>query len=136
LTTGISGTFSKDFQNHFIGIVLSIGLITISFIFWKLDQRIRYMIKHAETTLKEIEKNWIDESSGGAIKSIALFSAEEEKTTGIRSQPSWKPWGWHLSYSDCFRVVYFVFGALGFLGGLAASLRWLISYGRCLHYGL
>ena len=51
LTTGLSGTFNKDFQNPFIGIVLGAGLIVISFIFWKLDQRIRYMIKHAETTL-------------------------------------------------------------------------------------
>ena len=118
LTTGISGTFNKDFQNHFFGIILGLRFIVISFTFWKLNQRVRYLIKHAETTLKAIEQEWIGESSGsgGALKSVALFSAEEEQTTGMRSQQSWAPWAWHLSYADCFGNCIFHIWCIGVFG--------------------
>ena len=96
----------------------------MSFIFWKLDQRARFLIKHAEGILAEIETNRMNRNPDGPQVIAALFSAEEQKTAEIKSRRSWRHWALNFSYSDCFRMVYSVFGLLGLFGGLAAALRW------------
>lgn len=68
----------------------------------------------------------MSDSSTGVDERLALFSAEEKKTDEIRSGRSWNLRSWHLSYSDCFGVVYLVFGILGLVGTLAAAMRWLV----------
>jgi hypothetical protein len=105
--------------------MLGMSLVIITFIFWKLDQRARYLIKHAEDALKQIERDWLPEGSNSIGSHVALFSAEEEQTDAIRLNQSWKPWKWHLSYADCFGFVYLVFGALGLLGGFVSVLKWI-----------
>ena len=55
LTTGLARTFAKGFEYHFVGVCLGIGLMAIAFLFWKLDQRVRHLIKHAESILKQLE---------------------------------------------------------------------------------
>jgi hypothetical protein len=76
--------------------LLVVVRIVISFIFWKMDQRVRYLIKHAEEALKAIEEKWMSQEDfiGPAL---ALFRTEEEKTENIRGLGSWNPWQWHLS---------------------------------------
>ena len=119
LTAGLAGSLSKDDGYHLISFVLSLSLIVISFVFWKLDQRVRYFIKHAEKALKILEKHWTDEDTN-IDGNLALFSAEEESTGELRKQLRnkyrFQPWRWHMSYYKCFCFVYFVFGVIGVLG--------------------
>lgn len=125
LTTGLAGTLKSDFTQHYVGVILALSLIVISFIFWKMDQRVRYLIKHAEDALKAIEEKWMSQEDfiGPAL---ALFRTEEEKTKNIRGPGSWNPWRWHLSYANCFGAVYVVFGILGVVGGIAAVIKWTV----------
>lgn len=116
LTTGLVGTLKSDFQQHVIGVPLGVGLSVIAFVFWKMDQRVQYLIKHAETALKAIEANWPADSGA---PSVSLFRLEEEKTDSARKANPW-PWQWHLSYANCFGAVYLIFGLLGLGGALAA----------------
>ncbi len=122
LTTGLVGTLKSDFQLHVVGAPLGVGLAVIAFVFWKMDQRVQYLIKHAETALKEIEANWPTDGGG---PSISLFRSEEEKTDSARKAGPW-PLHWHLSYANCFGAVYLVFGLLG-LGGAVAAIAASLS---------
>jgi hypothetical protein len=125
LTTGLAGTLKSDFTQHYVGVILALSLIVISFIFWKMDQWVRYLIKHAEEALKAIEEKWMSQEDfiGPAL---ALFRTKEEKTENIRGLGSWNPWQWHLSYANCFGAVYLVFGVLGVVGGIAAVIKWTV----------
>lgn len=122
LTTGLAGTLKSDFEHHYVGVALALSLMVISFIFWKMDQRVRYLIKHAEEALKVIEEKWMSQEDfiGPAL---ALFRTEEEKTKSIRGLGSWNPSRLHLSYANCFGAVYLVFGVLGVVGGIAAVIK-------------
>lgn len=75
LTTGLAGTLKSDFEHHYMGVALALSLLVISFIFWKMDQRVRYLIKHAEEALKAIEEKWLSNEDfiGPAL---ALFRTE------------------------------------------------------------
>jgi len=126
LTTGLARTFDKDFEFYFVGLMLGASLLVVSFTFWKMDQRVRYLVKHAEETLKRLEDISVEGESEQTRQGIArLFSTEEQKTNEIRSIESNNPWKWHLSYSDCFEAVYVVFGLLGLAGSTMAIVRWL-----------
>ncbi len=125
LTAGLAGTFNKDYEYQFIGVVLGLGMAVIAFVFWKLDQRVRYLIKHDESALKEIEKQSVIVTNQDVNQNLSLFSSEEEKTADIRLHHRWLPCRWHMSYSECFGSVYFVFGILGALGAIASIIRWV-----------
>ena len=62
LTTGLAGTFVKEFEWDVVGVFLGSGLVIISFAFWKLDQRVRFLIKHAENALKAFEANYASDT--------------------------------------------------------------------------
>ncbi len=123
LTAGLAGTFKEDYEYQFIGVVLGLSMAVIAFVFWKIDQRVRHLIKHAESALKEIEKQSVKAKHQDLNRKLSLFSSEEEKTADIRSQHGWLPWRWHMSYSECFGSMYFVFGILGALGAVASIIR-------------
>lgn len=124
LTTGAAATLKNDFERHYVGVVLALSLVGVSFIFWKMDQRVRYLIKHAEKALKALEEEWITHE--GCVGEIALFQTEEVKTDRSRGLRSWKFWQWHLSYAKCFGLVYLLFGLLGLVGCIAAILKWTV----------
>jgi hypothetical protein len=125
LTGGLATSIRTDneFEYAIIRILLGVGLMIISFVFWKLDQRVRYLIKHAESALKRMERCLLteDEPQDG---SSALFSVEEQQTAKFPRPRWWKFWEWHMYYSKCFGVVYITFAAIGFLG-IVLSVRQL-----------
>lgn len=124
LTGGLATSMSNDneFEHALIGILLGSGLMIVSFVFWKLDQRVRYLIKHAETTLKRIERCLLPEDES-QDNSSALFSAEERQTEKLPKVSSWKFWKLHMHYSECFKLMYITFAAIGFFGMILAIWR-------------
>jgi hypothetical protein len=123
LTTGLAGTFVKDFKWNMVSTVLGLGLMVVSFAFWKLDQRVRFLIKHAESSLRQIEQKWTDEVARDGAFFANLFCKEQTETDRNRGQQNYRFWAWDLSYSNCFEIVYCFFGVLGLLGALASLLR-------------
>lgn len=116
LTTALATSFTEKFNCPVIGIIAGIGLVVIAFVFWKLDQRIGFLIKLAETSLTAIE------SEGGNDKKTSdspqsLFLIERIETDKKRQESCWwKPQTWHMKYSECFGVAYFLFGFIGIVG--------------------
>jgi hypothetical protein len=122
LTAGLAGSFSKSGSSLLISIIsllLAISLVVISFVFWKLDQRVRQLIKHAEEALKMLEKHSTS-CDTNIHKHLSLFSEEEKFTEKLRTKYKKKnifsPWLWHMSYYQCFRIIYIVFSFIGLLG--------------------
>lgn len=89
------------------------GLLCLfAFIFWKLDQRNKLLIKNAERALKFFEEY-------DPIDNIAKVFTQEEIETNARKTKGWRWvlfWRWQLSYSDCFNFVFLLFFVVGFVG--------------------
>jgi len=116
--------------------LLALMLCLFAFIFWKLDQRNRLLIKNAERALRHFE----EADQGEAITKV--FSAEEHETNARRSQLTglrrMQVWRWTLSYSACFNSVFAAFALLGFAGlvvevfhhahiaQFSRAVRWLV----------
>ncbi len=118
LSTVISGailTIVKDVSNVSYATPMCYLLAFLAFIFWKLDQRNRGLIKHGESVLKEIEDNI--ELSGEKMKSVRLFTNEEVITYKKKHIPNTPLIHAHFSYTNCFNWVFFVFGVGGFIIG-------------------
>src|SRR5437764_1302426 len=73
--SGIVASFSKDFQFPEIRIPTGILLVIVSFVFWKLDNRVKTLIKIAESQLILLEEN----------NKARVFSVESEVTTQKRA---------------------------------------------------
>jgi len=120
LTAGMGSALLKNGADEYI-VLAAVGLMLVSFAFWKLDQRVRFFVKHAESILKMVEATQAEDGANSA--ELALFAQEERKTIELKRQSGWCPFGWHLSYSQCFGFVYIIFAGLGLLGFIMAILR-------------
>jgi DNA mismatch repair ATPase MutS len=123
VTTGLFATLHKDFQVPALSVVLSFLLLTFSYLFWKLDQRNRSLIRISEAALIALEQNISIE--GVTVGELKLFSHEKDKTSkektsmglarNFRTYP--------LSYSNCLNAVFVIFASLGFLGMAVLSYQ-------------
>jgi len=99
--------------------LLAALLCLFAFVFWKLDQRNRALIKNAERALKYFEN-----ADGGELVT-KVFCQEEAETKAKQAQVTgWRwihIWSWTLSYSHCFNFVFAVFAFIG-AAGLVASI--------------
>src|ERR1051325_4877182 len=77
LTTGILASFQKQYEIRFAGIVLGLLLLIFSFVFWKLDQRNKHLIRHAERALRAFENQFNDLEIPNEARLFTL--AKEEK---------------------------------------------------------
>jgi hypothetical protein len=116
--------------------LLAFLLCLFAFVFWKLDQRNRALIKGAERVLKHYEAS--DDSELVA----KVFSLEEIETNAKRSRvKGWRwlqIWNWTLSYSHCFNFVFAVFALVGITGLIGAIypyvhvIRWFCTIRKLL----
>lgn len=117
IAAGLFSTFEGNFDEPLVGCVLGALLSLFSFVFWKLDDRNRELIKTAESALKFLEDVSGLEDPTGSPHALKVFRSEEAATNTLKRRRERWPWKKHMSYSDCFRFVFLVFG----LGGLSAA---------------
>lgn len=107
-----------------LAILLGFTLSLLSFIFWKLDSRNKQLIKNAEEALKYLERLPCFSNSIPTNKNVAsvlkIFTYEEEQTNRMRKNKSFWSWRNVYSYSECFNMVFAIFGFLGFFGVIYA----------------
>ena len=120
LSTGVATALQPSINLPIIAIVLSTVLMLISFVFYKLDRRNTMLIKRAEVALKE-EENRL-ESDLLVSSSFSLFRIDEEDVKQQRSKKSFWFWKNYYSYSDCFNLVFTIFGILGVSGVIFAIM--------------
>jgi hypothetical protein len=106
-----AASFGKDSDLASVRWIIALLLCFFAFVFWKLDQRVKILIKNAERVLKHFET-----TQARDIRA-KVFTQEEAETHLHRgSIKGWRKiqfWRIPLSYSDCFNLVYVAFFTLG-----------------------
>lgn len=123
ILAGIGTALQSNFNLPEMAMVLGSLLSLISFIFWKLDQRNKMMIKGVEEALKEIEDH-IMPRRGDEIPRISLFHRDDDAVKEHRKPVHVFFWNRHFSYTNCFNWLFWTFGMLGAVGILLGVIRW------------
>jgi hypothetical protein len=122
--TGLAGSFRSDVRLPCLGESLGLLLLLFSFVFFKLDERNRELIKGAEETLRYFESRAKLEGEAGDVPHIARrFTREDYDTKARKSRRSWRFWRNEYSYSECFGMVFLVFGGAGLAGAVVSLIR-------------
>jgi hypothetical protein len=126
--TGYFASFKADSNLESVRVLLAGLLCFFAFVFWKLDQRTKVLIKNAENALK-----YFEELQPHHVRA-KVFMHEETKTDAHRdSIKGWAKlmiWRWPLSYSDCFNLVYIVFFMIGIGALMWNHLHWIQWFWR------
>ncbi len=112
LETALMGAVLIANKNEIAGnkflLILGVLMTAFSIIFWKLDQRTRYLIKVSEEGLRGFEEHAIREF--GFERTNAPFLNDPQYKSGLRTFPLIEG---AFSYSKCFGFVFFIFGFIG-----------------------
>ncbi|WP_174865877.1 hypothetical protein [Pectobacterium polaris] len=100
--TGIGFCIQQGSKYNYLASSLGIFLLVLSFIFWKLDQRVSILVKLAETALIDFEEKYENNS-------FKLFKNEKESTSILRGVTS--VW----TFGKCFRYTFSIMGYIGFI---------------------
>ncbi len=114
LTAALAACIQKDGLFLAVGIALGAFLAVLSIVFWKLDQRTAFLVKHAEDGIMELEAAF-------PIATAKLLTREPARTAS-RQQ------GFFLSRMWTYRVAFLVVFALMGLVGVSGSLVCLVRF--------
>jgi hypothetical protein len=114
LAAGIAATLQGSQRFSSLGVALGVLLALVSFLFWKLDQRVAFLVKHAEVALTQIEGFFPDAEA-------QLFVHEPSKTTAAKQQSS--VWSRQWSYGRVFRFLFASMALVGISGSVLCGLR-------------
>lgn len=109
VAAGTGGAFVRLPQ---VSTVAGVALAGVAFLFFKLDQRVSFLIKRAEAALVEAESP--------VPEYARLFATEPSETKHAeRTESLW-------TYGKSFRTLYGVVGVLGLIVGGVSLLRWFV----------
>ena len=94
-------------------------LTFFSFVFWKLEERTRMLVKNGERALKYIDNTTDLPDSNGMPHPLRLFDFDDAVSNVAPRYPLISA---HFSYSRSFRWVFCFFGLLGILGTIICLL--------------
>jgi hypothetical protein len=114
VSAGLASAIQGSVRFSILGVVLGLLLSLVSFIFWKLDQRVCFLIGHAERNLAKLE-------SMIPNFPVPLFYQEPGLTNVAKSTGS--RWARLWTYGLSFRVTFVIIGVFGFCGSLLSILR-------------
>lgn len=113
-TAGIATTMQGSARFSILGIALGALLVLLSFVFWKLDQRAAFLVKHSEAIQELAEVELLPESA-------RLIEAERKALLAAQSAGAriWRIW----TFGDCFRLIFAVAALLGMVSAVLCGLR-------------
>ena len=111
VAAGLAASLQQSGLFQILGAGLGTLLILISFVFWKLDQRTAFLVKHAEEALTELETTFQNPA--------ARLVYREPLRTAVRESGFIIARMW--TYGAVFRLVYAVMAIVGFTG---AAISW------------
>jgi FtsZ-binding cell division protein ZapB len=113
ILAAIATILQKPDKFGWAGIFLGLLLVLLSYIFWKLDRRTKFLIKHSETAIKQFE---IDNLK----KEFQVFSNESAETHSHRQNHNYI--NRMFSYSEAFGLLFIGSGIMGFAGAITIIL--------------
>lgn len=100
-----------------VGVSLGTLLAIVSFIFWKLDQRVSFLIKRAEVAIAKFELEFVPND-------YCLFEKEPAETETEKSRAN--KWERQWTYGECFRFVFTLMAFSGVCGALFSAARYFL----------
>jgi hypothetical protein len=113
LVSGYIGLLKEDLYSNFL-FILPLLLSIISFVFWKLDLRVKYMVKIAEQILNKIDLQLLSSLDDSLAKELNVFEKDHAFFYQYNIKHS-KFYTRLYSYSKCFNIVFFLLGFTGLL---------------------
>lgn len=113
LSTAILGGFAVLLRNGAFQkwmAVFGLFLVFFSFVFWKLDNRTRGLIKHGEEALEFLDAQHALASAEGVPHPLAVFAREKHLSAKLPLFPMTTA---HFTYARCFRWVFTMFSLVG-----------------------
>lgn len=94
--------------------ILPFLLIPASFVFWRLEERTRTLVKNAEDALRFLDEQFSQPNNpDGSPSQLRLFERDDyRRKQAIRNQTVLSR-AIPISYADCFRLTYLTVGVLG-----------------------
>ena len=118
LSTGLISTFQINFQMPVIGIGIGLIQVFLSFIFFKIDERNKFLTKHSETSIVSIETLYKEKYESN----FQLFSSEIIETERIKKIDKKKFFmNRQLSHGKAYRIIFLTFTIVGFIGVFISS---------------
>ncbi len=114
VAAGLAAAFQGTSRFAVLGIALGLLLALVSFVFWKLDQRSAFFVKHAEQALTELESLLPGQKARLFSNEITL--TEEACNNG-------NPWTRLWTYGQSFRLTFWTIGLFGVGGAILSALR-------------
>ncbi|EKN3687209.1 hypothetical protein AB6848_20845 [Serratia proteamaculans] len=110
LAAGIGFTLQQGGKYALFTSLMGIFVSFISFIFWKLDQRVSMLTKNAELALRDLENLFVNKN----LRIITKDNDNNSLNLGVRS--AW-------TYGKCFRISFVI---VGITGMILAAMPFLI----------
>ena len=108
-STGFAGCLRGDNTLKLFGVALGVVLAAISYVFFRLDARTSFLVKHAERVLTSLESS----IEGHRARVFTMEPADTKMAQGTSGL-------W--TYGRAFRVVYLGAGGFGIAAAIVAAL--------------
>lgn len=116
LSAGIAGVMQGSAKLALIGIILGPLLPLLSFVFWKLDQRTSFLIKHAEAALLDLERSM-------PVQSVQLFMTEPQLSQEAKLKTD--DWSRQWSYGNSFGLIFISMALIGIISTVLCVLKFV-----------
>lgn len=115
LGAGLAACIQGDGIVRAAGPALGLFLTVVAFVFYKLDQRTSFFVKHAEAALSKLEAEF-------SVPEARLFTQEVDATAARSLSPQFRRM-W--TYSKSFKFVFVVTASVGLAGATLSIGRWI-----------
>lgn len=124
MTSGLLATFRPEFGPHVIGVGIGVMQTFIAYVFWKVDQRNKFLTKHGELALIELEKLYAFVPDDSPEPSpVQIFTSEVVRTAAVKERvKDERFWKRQKSHSKSFNLLFVVFAFVGLSGALSSGL--------------
>lgn len=110
----------------FAPIVIGIVQIIVSFVFYKIDERTMFLIKHAEKAMVSIESTYSFSDDKEYVQSLKIFTNEIEETNKAKKEKN--NLLRQISHRKSYRILLISFAVMGILGSIWGMLRIVWQY--------
>jgi hypothetical protein len=101
--------------------LLPLLLVLTAFIFWRLEQRTRQLVKNGENALRFLDEQWSLTAEGGEPHPLAIVARDDYLVERIKKR-WWAKCGVPVTYAGSFRIAYVMIGAVGLVLALWTAL--------------
>jgi hypothetical protein len=110
---GAFATLTSKNGSHTTYCVLPLLLPIFSFVFYKLDERTKMLIRNSEQALKYLDTLSLKDHPDAECV-LSLIKIDENQTDNLPAYPLFN--GGYFSYSRVFRWVFYLMSIIGILG--------------------